>query len=157
MKFSFNESGSHWRVMANFWMTLALLAFAAEIFFPEVNKVTSVVAIVYVAILSIYAGTKECNRWNHYHKSRHLGEFSIIIWTLFLVALVVTDLVLKGKFIIPSEVIVVYTAVLAIFAVTQRSKFLFQKKEELTCQGVCPVCGNEVEMENTNGQVEKLD
>jgi len=140
----FNESGSQWRILANLWMALTMIVFTTALFFRQFTPLTGAVSIIYVAILSIYAGTKECNRWSHYHRSRHLGELTIIIWTVFLVTLIIGNLTLHGQFAIPQELIAVYTGVLAIFAVTQRSKDLFEK-HGLKLKGICPVCGHDAE------------
>ncbi|PJE59845.1 MAG: hypothetical protein COU85_01405 [Candidatus Portnoybacteria bacterium CG10_big_fil_rev_8_21_14_0_10_44_7] len=151
----FNESGSHWRIMANAWMGLTLFVFTLTIFYPELSRLADIAAIIYIAVLSIYAGTKECNRWSHYHTSRHQGEISVIVWTIFIIVLIGANLWFFGQFEIPGNLIAVYTAVLAIFAVTQKSKHLFAK-HELKCKGVCPICGHNIQLADVKKEQEPV-
>jgi len=145
MKKIFDQSGSYWRILSHIWMIISFAVFVVAIFYPQLDNLAGVIAIIYVAILSIYAGTKECNRWTHYHHSRHSGEMAVILWTLFLIGIVITNLLLRGYFEIPGALIPVYTGVLAIFAITQRSKHLFGR-HEVSCNGTCPLCGHHVEI-----------
>lgn len=87
------------------------------------------VSIIYITILGIYAGTKEFDRWQNSHHSKRRGEWFIIFWTMIIIFFIVTAIVSGGKYRIPSEFTATYIALLSIFALTQRSKFLHNKKE----------------------------
>lgn len=84
----------------------------------------------YVGLLSIYAGTKEFDRWHDYHDGKHPGEWYVIIWTILVVILMALNIFANHNYRLPSEVIAAYIAVLGIFALTQKSKEFFQRRQE---------------------------
>lgn len=123
----FDESGRQWRLFANFWMIIAIAIFSLAFVFGSVyESIANVVAVIYLAVLSIYAGTKECSRWHHYHKSIHFGELSVVIWTLLLLAMIVLTIIFNGTFNFSNALVALYIAVLGIFAITQKSKALYR-------------------------------
>lgn len=104
-------------------MALFGLAFIFGSFYEHLANVG---AVIYLAVLSIYAGTKECSRWHDYHKSIHFGELSIIYWTILLLIILVLDIIFKGVFHFSNQLVALYIAVLGIFAITQNSKALYR-------------------------------
>lgn len=85
-------------------------------------------SVVYVGILGLYAGTKEFDRWYKFHESRHPGEIFIIIWTVVIFALVALSFVLGKDYKISPEAIADYIMVLSVFALTQKSKRLYEER-----------------------------
>ncbi len=120
-----------WRILSNFW-TLIFLIFVIGNFFGhgKYDYLEGPLSILYVSILTIYAGTKEFDRWYDMHESRHPGELFIALWTILLLVLFVYSLWKGGAgYKVSSETIADYIAVLSIFALTQKSKRLFQEKK----------------------------
>jgi len=85
-------------------------------------------SVIYVGILGLYVGTKEFDRWYDMHESRHPGELFVIVWTIVVFGLLILSLVLGDGYKVSSEAIAVYIMVLSVFALTQKSKKLHQKK-----------------------------
>lgn len=122
-----NENGKHWRIFANIWMVIAIIFFILSFFWNSFySHLANITGVIYLAVLGIYVGTKEFNRWSHYHKSIHFGELSVVIWTVLLVGMLIVDLICKGAFNFSNELIALYIAVLGIFAITQKSKSLYK-------------------------------
>jgi len=46
------------------------------------SDLLDLVAVIYIAILSIYAGTKEFERWFSHYNAHHPGEVFIVSWTI---------------------------------------------------------------------------
>jgi hypothetical protein len=118
-----------WRFLTNFW-TLAVL------FFLILNFVTHGAygfvgisfSIVYTAVLGLYAGTKEFDRWYEFHESRHPGEIFIVVWTIVIGGMLGAQFFLGKVYELPQEAIADYIMVLSIFALTQKSKNLHGKR-----------------------------
>lgn len=113
-----------WRFLAHMWMAGLIGAGEADFHLNgTLTEVLSVLSIIYVAVLAIYAGTKEFSRWNQLYKSkRHPGEISVFVWTIFMASLLIEKSIFKQGYVIPSVLISTYIAVLTIFALTMRSK-----------------------------------
>ena len=119
-----------WRRLTNFW-TFFFMAFLIMNFF-SMDKYEFLIApfsVVYTAILGLYAGTKEFDRWYDHHDDRHPGEWFVIIWTLVIGMLIVVSFILGGAYKVSSEAVAVYIMVLSIFALTQKSKRLYEGKK----------------------------
>lgn len=86
-------------------------------------------SVIYVAVLSLYAGTKEFGRWYDFHESRHPGEWFVIGWTVVILGLTILSFVLGTGYQVSPEAVAVYIMVLSIFALTQKSKQLHHKKK----------------------------
>jgi len=104
-------------------IVLFVISFLSGSFYESLANISGV---IYLALLSIYVGTKEFNRWHNYHKSIHYGELSIIFWTILVIWLMVLNIIHKGRFHFPNELVALYIAVLGIFAITQESKALYK-------------------------------
>jgi len=119
------------RIITNFW-TVTFIVFVAVNFFT-VNAYEYLIApfsVVYVAVLGLYAGTKEFDRWYDIHEGRHPGEVFVIIWTIVVAALIATSFFLGSAYKVPSEIVADYIMVLSVFALTQKSKRLHREKSE---------------------------
>ena len=86
--------------------------------------------MVYVGILGLYVGTKEFDRWYEMHSSRHPGELFVIFWTIIIFALMGVAFLSDGKYHLSFEAVAVYIMVLSVFALTQKSKSLHERKME---------------------------
>lgn len=118
-----------WRVLVNFW-TVVLLLFLIMNFVTQgqYDFLGISFSIIYTAILGLYVGTKEFDRWYEFHDSRHPGEIFIMLWTAVIVAMLGTNLFLGKKYQMPQEAVADYIMVLSVFALTQKSKKLHHKK-----------------------------
>lgn len=120
-----------WRTMANFW-TIVFFAAIAYDFWNEnalaKSDIMVAVAAIYCACLAIYSTEKEFRRWHHMHSSIHPGEIYVILWTIFVLALVVAQAYLHLDYRMPAEVSASYVAVISILALTRESKKLYRKK-----------------------------
>ncbi len=119
-----------WRFITNFW-TLAFIAFVVLDFINH-NSYDFLIApmsVVYIGVLSLYAGTKEFDRWYEmYEGKRHPGEYFVLLWTITVFGLMALSFVNGGLGKISSEVVAVYIMVLSVFALTQKSKSLHREK-----------------------------
>jgi len=120
-----------WRYLSNFWGTITLLLFIADFFsYHSYNNATSASAVIYGVILSLYAGSKEFQRW--YSKkgefpSRHFGEIYPIIWTTVMTFFVVTTAIAVDRYKIPAEFPATYITVLGVYILSLQSKNLRNK------------------------------
>ncbi|MFH1598331.1 MAG: hypothetical protein ABIB97_04690 [Patescibacteria group bacterium] len=120
--------GKIWRILTNTWTVVAIILFTFD--FASANRYDSsmgAVAAIYIAILSIYVGTKEFERWQSHYSDNYYGEIYVIIWTIF-VLIASTTAPFTKMFQVPTELVIVYTVVLSIFALSRRSKTLYFRK-----------------------------
>lgn len=120
-----------WRQLTNLW-TFAAMGFFLFDFFTgdQYSGYSAAMSIIYITILGIYVGTKEFDRWQEKHHSKRHGELFIIFWTAMTFFFIITAIISNGKYRMPSEFTATYIALLSIFALTQRSKFLHNQKEQ---------------------------
>ncbi len=119
-----------WRVLTNFW-TVVFIVFLVMNFFMN-NQFDFLIApasVIYVGILGLYVGTKEFDRWYDVHQSRHPGEISVIAWTVVIFGLIILSAIMNDGHKVSSEAIAVYIMVLSVFALTQKSKKMHQRKK----------------------------
>jgi hypothetical protein len=119
-----------WRVLTNFWTVIFILFLIANFFL--MNKYDYLVApfsVLYVAVLSLYVGTKEFDRWYELYEGKHPGELFVVAWTIVIFGLIILSLVLGEDYKVSSEAIADYIMVLSIFALTQKSKSLYREKK----------------------------
>lgn len=118
-----------WRWITNFW-TAVYFAFTALNFLAEgkYDYLNSTVSIIYIGVLGIYVSTKEFDRWYEKHESRHPGEWFVIFWTAVIVLMMVLSF--SSGHSVPSETIATYIGILSIFAITQKSKKLYEEKRK---------------------------
>ncbi len=125
-----DHEGKTWRILTNVWTVVALGLFTVD--FATNNRFDSsvgAVGVIYIAVLGIFVGTKEFERWHAHHSANYFGEIYIIIWSTFVLVTSITA-VFSGQFQIPSELVIVYTVVLSIFAVSRRSKALYSRRRQ---------------------------
>lgn len=117
--------------MTNLWTFTTMGFFVLNFFSGDRYSASSTaIAIIYTAILGIYASAKEFDRWQNSHLGKRLGELFIILWTALMVFFFITTVLSHDKYKIPSEFSATYIAVLSIFVLTQKSKHLHENKEQ---------------------------
>ncbi len=113
--------------------TVIFMVFLIADFFGK-NKyeyLTAPFSVIYIAILGLYVGTKEFDRWYEIHDGRHPGEVFVIAWTVVIMCLLGLSVFLNhGGYSVSSEAIADYIMVLSVFALTQKSKVLHDKKRK---------------------------
>jgi hypothetical protein len=98
--------------------------------FHRYENLTTPFAAIYAGILTLYAGTKEFDRWYDLHDERHPGEFFVAGWTALIFILLGLVAFSGQPYVLPPEVIASYIMVLSIFALTQKSKQLHRRHSE---------------------------
>ena len=129
MRKPFPKTGRTLRTLSNLW-TLAFAAFLIANFALK-NRYEYLVgplSVVYTGVLSLYAGTKEFNRWTKRHVGRHPGELFVAGWTLMIAVFFAVALASGNGYRVSPEVVADYILVLSIFVVTRRSKQLYGEK-----------------------------
>jgi phosphatidylserine synthase len=115
-----------WRVITDFWGVITALAFIIAFFnVLDLNEPLRSMTIIYVSILSIYAGVKEFTRWKEKNfVSRHNGEIFIFFWTILVIIFVVLSAYNPDKYRVPGELTGTYLSILGVFAISRKSKAL---------------------------------
>jgi len=122
-----------WRFLTNLWTVIFILFLIANFFLMDKYEyLVAPFSVVYIGVLGLYAGTKEFDRWYELHESRHPGEIFVIAWTVIILALIALSLILGGDYKVSSEAVADYIMVLSVFALTQKSKRLYQEKKTKT-------------------------
>ena len=117
------------KTILNLWTILTVIIFTIDFFSGnKFDSSASAIGMIYLAILAIYAGEKEYTRWKKKFISHYIGEIFVIIWTVIMVIFVVTAPLSQGLYKVPAEFAIVYTSVIGVFAITQRSKALHGRK-----------------------------
>ena len=114
-----------WRYITNLWCLISYTAIIYDFIYNHaLGDLLPSILVIYVALLTIFVGAKEFERWYETHQSRHPGELFVIGWTIVIVGIVIAKVVLHKNYSIPGEVMATYIAVLSIMAITQKSKSL---------------------------------
>lgn len=115
-----------WRYLSNLWGTLTLLLFIVDFFsFHSFGNATGASAVIYGVILSLYASSKEFQRWTSKKGeflSRHFGEIYPIIWTIVMILFILLSALLNNRYEIPGEFPATYITVLGIYIISSQSK-----------------------------------
>ncbi|MEK7162851.1 MAG: hypothetical protein AAB696_01015 [Patescibacteria group bacterium] len=118
-----------WRYLTNFW-TIILFVFLIFDFLNN-NRFDFLIgpfAVIYLGVLGLFVSSKEFDRWYDHRKDRHPGEWYIVAWTVLIVLLLFLNIFYNQNYHLPSEIIASYIAVLGIFAITQKSKKFYNRK-----------------------------
>ncbi len=119
-----------WRYITNFWCLVCYAAIIYDFMYDHaLGEILPSVLVIYVALLVIFAGVKEFERWYEFRRDRHPGEIFVIGWTVLVVGIMVATVVMHKEYHIPEEVLSTYIAVLSIMAITQKSKRLKHEKD----------------------------
>lgn len=123
------NSFEFWRYLTDFWSIVFFLLIFYNLFTGNTSlEILNTVSIVYVGALAIYVSNKEFERWYDKHERQHPGEIFVIIWSVLMVVLTITDFWYKESYQIPASVVSSYIAVLTILVITRRSKQAYQKR-----------------------------
>jgi hypothetical protein len=120
-----------WRIVTNFWTGVFFVAIVYDFFSENMLSDADILlalAAIYCASLAIYSAEKEFRRWHHMHSSMHPGEVYTIVWTVFIVGLIIAQAFLHRHYHMPHVVSASYVAVISILAITRESKNLYKKK-----------------------------
>jgi hypothetical protein len=131
-----------WRWVTNIW-TVAFMIFIVCDFFARdgYDFLIAPLSVIYISILGLYVGTKEFDRWYEFHDGRHPGELFVVGWTVIIFGLLIISFFLGKSYTVSTEAIADYIMVLSVFALTQKSKKLRERR--MTCPP-CPYCGRPV-------------
>lgn len=120
-----------WFYIVNIWTLIFIgLVIADFINQNSLGELLDIAGFIYIGILAIYSGDKEFDRWNKIQMGNRRGELYAIIWTMLIISLVTWSFALDRNYKMPTSVISSYTAVLAILAITQKSKNLYRFKKK---------------------------
>ena len=123
---------SVWRYLSNIWTIFFIfVVFSDFIYAGKYSYLLTPLSLVYAAILSIFVGTKEFQRWHNLYKSKqHPGEAFVIVWSILMIFIFVGMWIFNSSYRIPAEVVSTYIMVITVFALTQSSKNLYRKKRK---------------------------
>lgn len=122
---------SFWRYITNFWCLACYVAIICDFIYNNaLSEILPSILVIYVALLVIFAGVKEFERWYEFRADRHPGEIFVIGWTVLVIGILIAKVTLHKEYHIPEEILSTYIAVLSIMAITQKSKKLKVEKEE---------------------------
>lgn len=123
----FSLKDKYWRYLANFWTLVVFIAIIYDFIHDDaLSDFLGPLLVLYIAVLTIYAGAKEFERWHHIHQSRHPGEIFVVAWTVLIFGILLADFILAKPYKLPGEVISAYITVLGILAITQKSKAFYK-------------------------------
>jgi TRAP-type uncharacterized transport system fused permease subunit len=127
---NFSTGFNFWRYLINTWTVLFFSFIVYDFIFvlPGGNSL-EIISAIYIGVLAIYVGNKEFERWYNRHQGRHPGEVFVIVWTALIFSLILSGLLFKEVYKIPSCVISSYIAVLTILVITNKSKQVYFAKK----------------------------
>ncbi|MCD4760770.1 hypothetical protein K8R42_02640 [bacterium] len=117
-----------WKILTNFWSIITSIVFLVTFFkIWDLSHLLTDITIIYLSILSIFAGVKEYSRWkNNNFFSKYNGEIFIIAWTILMLIFMVISAA-KKDYQFYSQFTATYLSVLGIFAISLKSKNLKDK------------------------------
>jgi len=129
-KYSIDIPRDIWRLITNLWTSLTIVFFVLDFFFQNRYSTSAgIISTVYIAILGIYATTKEFDRWtNRYADGRHFGEWSAVLWTIVLMFFIIFAMFSDAKHTVSQEMVTTYIIVLTVLIVTTKSKVLHRQQ-----------------------------
>lgn len=118
-----------WRILTNLWTAAFMFLLIMNFFSTDQYEfLIAPFSIIYTGVLALYVGTKEFDRWYDQHEERHPGEWFVIVWTIVIFGLIGSAFSLGKEYKVSSESVAVYIMVLSVFALTQKSKRLYEEK-----------------------------
>ncbi len=142
-----------WRWVTNLW-TFAFIGFIIFDFAMQsrYDFLIAPLSVIYISILGLYVGTKEFDRWYEFHEGRHPGEWFVIGWTIVIFCLIAASFFLGKPYTVSNEAVADYIMVLSVFALTQKSKQLRERRK--VCPP-CPRCGRPIPAATTKKTAKK--
>jgi drug/metabolite transporter (DMT)-like permease len=124
------NSEKYWRYLANIW--LVVMVFIILVDFWSAGKygyLISPVSILYISLLTVYITSKEFKRWFENYKGHHPGEIALVIWTVLIFALIISNAYLGSNYHISQEIISTYLVVVALFIVSRGSRIIYFRRK----------------------------
>jgi len=118
------------KIITDGWAIITLLIFTLDFFSGnQIDATAGAVGVIYIAVLGIFVGSKEFERWHgKTYPSRYFGEIYVIIWSALMICFAVLAPLSGGYYKVPQEFVVTYIAILGILAITHRSKQMHKKR-----------------------------
>ncbi len=115
-----------WRLLTHFWGILSAIFFLLDFFkLLNLSEALTSLTLIYISILSLFTTTKEVQRWkDKSFISNHSGEIFVIIWTGLMLTFISLTAYDPIKYSIPGEFNATYLGILAIFALSRKSRYL---------------------------------
>ncbi len=122
-----------WRYLTNAWTILFMIVVLVDfISRHSVDYLFTPLSIMYGAILSLFVGTKEFDRWYDLRgPRRHPGEVFVIVWSALLVGMLVVSWISHEHYSLSQDIVSVYIMVLTVFALSQSSKRVYKMKYKM--------------------------
>ena len=118
--------------MTNLWCLVSYVAIIYDFIYEHsLSDILPSILVIYVALLTIFVGVKEFERWYEMYSGRHPGELFVAGWTVLVIGLFIAKIALHKTYTVPSEVLATYIAVLSIMAITQKSKTMRKARRNL--------------------------
>ena len=117
-----------WKALTNFWGIVTAIVFLLTFFNVwDLSYLLTDITIIYLSILSIFAGIKEYSRWKSKNfLSKYNGEIFVLSWT-FLMILFIVVTAYNRNYQMYSQFTATYLSVLGIFAISLKNKNLKNK------------------------------
>lgn len=114
-----------WKTLTNFWGVITSIVFLVTFFKVwDLSHLLTDITIIYLSILSIFAGVKEYSRWkNKNFFGKYHGEVFIISWTILMIIFMIISAANKN-YHFHSQFTATYLSVLGIFGISLKSKNL---------------------------------
>ncbi len=132
IKLTIRDNSKFWRRMTHLW---TLIFFAAILYdfsgHIEIHQALLPISAVYTAILATYAADKEFKRWKNCHETTHPGEVYLILWTILIFGMFISNIFTANHYDIPAEVISAYIVALGVLAITKESKKIYKNKKNV--------------------------
>ena len=117
-----------WKILTNFWGFVTAIVFLATFFNVwDLSHLLTDITIIYLSILSIFAGVKEYSRWKSKNfLSKYNGEIFVLAWTILMMLFIIIT-AYNQSYKLYSQFTATYLSVLGIFAISLKSKNLRNK------------------------------
>lgn len=120
-----------WRYLTDFWTIVAFVVIGLN--FKEAGHLHNLlgpVLAIYVGLLAIFLAEKEFERWHWKTGGKHMGELYVWIWTALIVGILAITYFTHSEYVLEEEIWGTYIAVLAVLAITRKSKEMFSELVE---------------------------
>lgn len=133
--FQIKNTPGLWRYLVYVWTLVFYAAVIADFITSNAYKdLLGPLAAIYIAVLAIYAGTKEFERWHSLYQGRHPGELFVLGWSVLIVFLLLAEWFFFKTYRLPDAVVYTYITVLSVLALTKKSRSLYQQKYEKSAE-----------------------
>lgn len=119
---------SFWRYLTDFWTLVSFVVIGLN--FKEgghLHHLLGPVLAIYVGLLALFLAEKEFERWHWKSGGKHMGEIYVWLWTALIVGILGATYVTHSEYVLEEEIWSSYIAVLAVLAITRKSKEMFKE------------------------------